>query len=206
MTLVAAIITLLPFVIAPGASFALTLRAATSGDRAAAVRVWAGTSLGLLLIAFVAATTGLGVVVAAEPRIRAAFEVVGGIVLIALAVLPALSARRRGASPRPPTQSSASRLVFAALVAVVTNVKALTLYLIVVPPLLATGSSLGGFLGFAAVHSVMVLIWLAIVTLLVTRVPAIATSRRIRTALQVIASLVLAWLGVLSIASGLHAV
>ena len=51
-------LTLLPFVLTPGASFTITVGAAVEGDRRAALHVWAGTALGLGVIA--AAVKGAG--------------------------------------------------------------------------------------------------------------------------------------------------
>ena len=79
MTVLAAVVLLLPFVLSPGASFALTLTGATAGDRTAGLRVGIGTSIGIALIAAVAGLSGVGNLVAANELIRAWFETIGGL-------------------------------------------------------------------------------------------------------------------------------
>lgn len=61
MTVLAVVLLLLPFVLSPGASFALTLSGAAGGDRTAGLRVGIGTSIGIALIAAVAGLSECGI-------------------------------------------------------------------------------------------------------------------------------------------------
>ncbi|MEO7017476.1 MAG: LysE family transporter [Leifsonia sp.] len=205
MTVFAAVLILLPFVLSPGASFALTIGGAAAGDRAAGLRVGFGTSIGIALIAAVAGISDVGLLVASNELIRAWFEILGGLLLIGFGVMPLVKswrARRRGGSQR--SEQRPVRLVAWGFVAVVTNVKALALYVIVVPSTIPGGTSaLEGYATIAAVHIVMLFVWLALVTVLVARVPAIADRPRIAVVLQALASGVLIVLGVQSSVSGL---
>ena len=205
MTVAAVVLILLPFVLSPGASFALTISGAAAGDRAAGLCVGLGTSIGIALIAAVAGISGVGLFVASNELIRAWFEIIGGLLLIGFGVMPLmqywLAGARGGAGRREPRPV---RLVAWGFVAVVTNVKALTLYVIVVPSNIpGETSALEGYATIAAVHIVMLLAWLALVTVLVTQVPAIADKPRITIVLQALTSGALIVLGVQSSVSGL---
>ena len=205
MTVAAAVLIILPFVLAPGASFALTISGAAAGDRAAGLRVGLGTSIGIALIAAVAGISGVGLFVASNELIRVWFEIVGGLLLIGFGVRPLMKfwrARTRGGAER--SEPRPVRLVAWGFVAVVTNVKALALYVIVVPSNIpGETSAFEGYATIAAVHIVMLLAWLALVTALVTQVPLIADKPRIAIVLQALATGALIVMGVQSSVSGL---
>lgn len=192
-------LTLLPFVLTPGASFTITVGAAVDGDRRASLRVWAGTALGLALIAVAVAVSGVGDYVAGSPTARTVFGLIGGVVLLGLAVGAGLRARTvltDGLTEARPQQ----RLVLWSLLAVVTNVKALSLYAVVLPTAVTAGTdSLTTFATAAAVHITMLLAWLTLVGALVRRTPALRRSARARAALFAVAALALAVLGLRSI-------
>jgi threonine/homoserine/homoserine lactone efflux protein len=58
----------LPFVLSPGASFTITVTNAASGDRLSPIKVWAGTAIGIGLIALAAGLSGLGALVVSHQR------------------------------------------------------------------------------------------------------------------------------------------
>ena len=207
MTALSVLLVLLPFVLSPGASFALTVRGAASGDRAAGLRVGLGTAGGTAAIAAVAGISGVGVWVASDTSTRAWFEIVGGVLLVGFGVAPLVRTwRRRRRIGSQPTGVPPGRLVAWALVAVVTNVKALTLYFVVVPSMIPDAASpLGGYAMVAAVHIALLFVWLTLITVLITRVPAISTNPRVTVALQLAASGALIVLGVQSSVSGIFA-
>lgn len=192
-------LTLLPFVLAPGASFTITVGAAVDGDRRVPLRVWAGTAQGLALIAVAAAVSGVGDYVAGSPTARTAFGLIGGVVLVGLAVGSGLRARSvltDGVTEARPQQ----RLVLWSFHAVVTNVKALSLYAVVLPTAVtAEMDSFTTFAAAAAVHITMLLAWLTLVGTLVRSTPALRRSARGRAALFAVAALALAALGLRSI-------
>lgn len=207
MTVFAAVLLLLPFVLAPGASFALTISGAANGDRTAGLRVGLGTSIGIALIATVAGVSGVGLFVASHELIRAWFEIVGGLLLIVFGATPLvkiLRTQKRHGSLRSAPRSG--RLVAWSFVAVVTNIKALALYVIVVPSVIpGVKPALQEYAVVAAVHIVMLFGWLVLISALVAKAPAIAKRPRIAMALQAVASGVLIVLGVQSCVSGLAA-
>lgn len=189
----------------PGASFALTVDAAAAGDRRAGLRVTVGTAAGLALIAVVAGVSGLGTFVASHEPVRAWFQILGGAFLICFGAIPlvkAWTARRRRETER--AVHHPTRLMAWAFVVVVTNVKALVIYLILVPPILSPEvPAIGGYVIVATIHSAMVLLWLCLITALITRVPAIATNPRVTLVLRVASSTALLFLGAQSVATGI---
>jgi threonine/homoserine/homoserine lactone efflux protein len=176
----------LPFVLSPGASFTMTVANAAKGDRLSPVKVWVGTAGGIAIIASVAGLSGLGALVMSHPPIRLIFGIVGGCVLAGFGVFTLVKASQR--SPERPGQTTnTTRLVLWSFAAVMTNVKALSLYVLVVPTISVRGLAGFGLYGcFAAVHMVMQLAWLALVGVAVLRLPGAARSgltRRILTVL-----------------------
>ncbi len=197
------ITTALPFVVSPGTSFAITVSAAVQGDRRSPVKVWAGTALGIALIAAVVAATGVGAFVAHNQTARSVFNIVGGLVLTSLGAAAAVRAVRRGHGHAlvvgPPR-----RLLLWSFLTVITNVKALSLYALVVPT--ATRSGLTGqtlYAGFATVHIVLLLAWLLLLGLAVRMMPRLGRSSRAQTVLVIIASLMMIGLGAGAIIEGL---
>ena len=192
--------TALPFVISPGASFTITLGAVAAGDRRGPVKVWAGTSLGAGLIASVAAVTGLGTFIANNATANLVFGVLGGSLLIAFGVVPALRLywrRRNGGNGTEPQQK---RLVLWSFLVVITNVKALSIYAIVVPTIpqdALSGAAL--YASFTGIHSVLILLWLSLLGLAVRNVPGLARSPRAQGILVLAASFTMVVLGVRTI-------
>lgn len=187
--------TALPFVISPGASFTITIGAATLGDRRAPVKVWAGTSLGIILIAGIAGLSGIGQLIAGSDSAQTLFGITGGAVLIALGVISLIKTLHFTPQAREPIQPN-PRLVLWAFLAVITNVKAISLYALVVPTLYGAGASgLALFLAFAAVHMILLLLWLGLLGEVVKRIPALGTARRARTILLLFTAATLIFLG-----------
>lgn len=187
--------TALPFVISPGASFTITINAATTGDRRAPLKVWAGTSLGIVLIAGIAGFSGFGELIAGSNGAQTIFGVTGGAVLIALGVTSLIKTLHSSAHAKKPDQPD-PRLALWAFLAVITNVKALSLYALVVPTLHGAGiSGLALFLVFAAVHVIMLLFWLGLIGEIVKRIPALGASKRARTILLLLTAATLILLG-----------
>lgn len=188
--------TALPFVVSPGASFAITVNAAVDGDRRAPLRVWIGTSLGIALIAASLGISGLGTSVIGNSAVLLVFRLVGGVVLVSLGAISTIKAIRAWNQPLQDSPR-ATRLVPWSFLAVVTNVKALSLYVLVVPATAGSGpAGLPLYALFAALHITMLLAWLTLVGLIVRTVPLLRTSARARGILAVTTSAVLIYLGV----------
>jgi threonine/homoserine/homoserine lactone efflux protein len=81
---------------------------------------------------------------------------------------------RRGASQ---SITRPARLILWAFLALISNVKALTLYALVVPTVNADIAGLALYLSFGAVHIVMLLIWLTLVGCAVAVVPGMRSDR-----------------------------
>ena len=183
MNLTLLAVTALPFVVSPGASFAITISSSLAGDKRAAVKVWVRTALGIFLVAAVAAFSGLGQLLAGSGPSRTVFRLIGGLVLVAIGISSLVRVVRpkqiAEQNPRP-----ASQLVLWAFLALVSNVKALSLYVLVVPAIDGAGiDGLALFLTCAATHVTMLLIWLTLLGIIVNAVPVLAKSYRVRTAL-----------------------
>lgn len=195
MNLALLAVTVLPFVITPGASFTITITAALNVDKRAPVKVWAGTALGICLIAAIAGFSGLGQLVTDSEAARTSFGIIGGLVLVAIGVASLVKLTRAeetaAQNPRP-----ASRLWLWAFLVVVTNVKALSLYVLVVPTIHNAG--IDGpmlFAAFAATHVTMLFVWLTFIGLVVGSTPGFLKSSRTRAALLLITALTLIGLG-----------
>lgn len=196
-------VTALPFVVSPGASFNITIGAAVDGDRRAPFKVWAGSALGIVLIASVTGFSGLGQLIASSSMARAVFGIVGGLVLIAIGASSLVKAFRATAAPDSKPRAS-SRLILWSFLAIITNVKALSLYALVVPGLHVIGMD-GPTLSltFAVVHIALLLIWLLMLGALVRAVPILGKSGRARTILLVLAASTIILLGTLSLIGAL---
>lgn len=184
----------LPFVLSPGASFAITVKGVVNGDRWSGLKVWAGTAAGVMLIAVVLSLTGLGTVVANGRVARTIFGALGGAVLVLFGILTIL---RELQSAHAPVSEPRQRLILWSFLALVTNAKALGLYVLVVPTISRTG--LGGFsqyMCFAAVHILMLFAWLVFISVAVRRIPGVASSRPARVILSALAAAVMVTLGV----------
>ena len=187
----------LPFVISPGASFTITVTSVAGGDRRSPFKVWAGTALGISVLALLVTLTGIGGLVAGSPTAQQVFAVVGGAVLIAFGGLTLRRGLRRG-DDRLPSVPAPARLVAWSFLALVTNVKALTLYVVVVP---TTGAALSSpllYLVFGVVHITMLLVWLVLVAHLVALVPT-RHSDRVRRVLSALGGTFMVALGTQSV-------
>jgi threonine/homoserine/homoserine lactone efflux protein len=188
--------TALPFVLSPGASFGITVNSAVGGDRRAPLRVWIGTSLGIALIAVSLGISGLGVSVIGYPVVLLVFRLLGGAVLLSLGTVSLVKAIRAWNRPLPEPRP-ATRLVLWSFLAVVTNVKALSLYVLVVPTTAGTGpTGLPLYALFAAIHIAMMFVWLTLVGLIVRTLPLLQTSPRARGILIAATSAILIYLGI----------
>ncbi|MEV1130953.1 LysE family transporter [Agromyces sp. NPDC049794] len=204
MTLALLALTALPFVVSPGASFAITVDAVSAGDRRAPAKVWAGTTLGITVVVVIAALSGIGQLLATHQTAREIFGIVGGAILILLGILSGAqtlrSMRRSVTDSRP-----ARRLILWAFFALVTNIKALGLYTLVVPNLRLEGlGDVSLLFAFAVVHAVMLLAWLSLLGHVVRRTPRFGTSPRVRVGLTGLTALTLIAIGIRTSLESLH--
>lgn len=192
--------TVLPFVLSPGASFTLTISAVARRVPSAGLMVGVGTACGVGLIATAIGFTGLADVLARNPSWMLLCYFLGGAVLLLMA-LNALRAGvrliRHGVHPTHGPQPADRPLALLgwACLTVVTNAKALGLYLLVVPTTPVNLSGMGLYGAFAATHAIMQIAWLVLVAALVARVPGRGDSPRIRIGLMLLTAVVLGILG-----------
>jgi threonine/homoserine/homoserine lactone efflux protein len=159
----------LPLVITPGASFALTVTGAVERSRWIGVRIAIGTAAAISVIAAAVCFTPLAQTLS-DSRLARVLGYVGAAVLFALAARVGYSATRTGQSAggRPPGARSASARAF---MTTIVNPKALTVYLVVVPGVaVSLGHSLRAVgVVFAATHIICTFGWLAAVDCLIQR-------------------------------------
>lgn len=176
------IVVVLPFVVSPGASFALTLGSVPVGGWRAVVGVLAGTAAGVATMVAVLNVTRLGEAVAGSPTATRVMALAGGAVLVGLGLHMIVSLSREAeGSHAQPVRSRPSRLLAQAYTALLLNPKALSVYLVVVPGL-AVGSTppLRLYIVFAAIHVGLLAVWLLFVAWLLLHFPTVTSSRRWR--------------------------
>lgn len=177
----------LPLVIAPGASFALTVAGAVDRSRLIGVRIAMGTAAAIMVIAAAVCFTPLAATLS-DSRLGRPLAYVGAAVLLALAVRIVVPAIRTGhrADAGPPRARSAPARAFAATIV---NPKALTVYLVVLPAVAAALRQPLKTVGvaFAVIHICCTFGWLAAVDGLIQRAGWLGRPRA-RRALQLAAA------------------
>jgi threonine/homoserine/homoserine lactone efflux protein len=184
----------LPIVITPGASFALTVAGAVEGSRWIGPRIAIGTAAAISLIAAAVCFTPLAQTLS-DSRLGRLLGFAGAAVLLALAARVAYPALRTGPRPGPRKQGARSASA-RAFTATIVNPKALTVYLVIVPGLAASlGQSLRSIgVLFAAIHIICSFGWLTTVGSLIQRARWLGQPRS-RRVLQLAAAAGLAMTG-----------
>jgi threonine/homoserine/homoserine lactone efflux protein len=202
--LAAMVVVLLPFVLSPGASFSLVLTHTVAGSRTAVGKVIFGTGAGLFVLAALVGLTGFGAALQADPLARRLVTIGGSLVLAVIGgrmISRGLSGRRGNlVGTHEPKHLAAWSFVV-----LLTNAKALTLYLVVVPTLPShhlTGAE--PYVLFAAVHTALQSLWLATVALLAKRLPSAIRSPRGQAAVLVVTGSAIVSIAALTAMNGLH--
>ncbi len=166
-------LTLLPIVVSPGASFTLALKQVFSGHPTGPLQVAAGTSLGVLTLAVIVGFTGLGHAVTAQPILMRVLSTLGGAVLVFMGVsaFKANPTNQETPSRRPPRY-----LALVSYVTLLSNPRALTVYLLIAPKTMHTPDCIG-YLAFAGVHATLLFAWLGGLTYVAIRWPTIAANQ-----------------------------
>ena len=205
----------LPFVITPGASFTLTVAHAHpaahtpthQGNSPAWRRIAVGTSAGMLVIAGLVGATGLATFVTSTPTLRMGLGLAGAAVLIAYGTMICVRGFRAGRGETDSAATTSGHLVRWSFLIVLTNPKALALYVLIVPTLARPG--LDGFsllMAFVGIHSCMQAAWLCLIHNVVVRIPALARSDRIRRHLLAASGILMLCLGAFAVAHSLAAI
>jgi len=159
----------LPLVITPGASFALTVAGAVERSRWIGVRIAIGTAAAISVIAAAVCFTPLALTLS-DSRLARLLGYVGAAVLFALAARVGYAAIRTGhpAGGRQPGARSASARAF---MTTIVNPKALAVYLVVVPGVaVSLGQSLRSIgVVFAVTHIACTFGWLTAVDAAIQR-------------------------------------
>ena len=199
------VLVVLPFVVSPGASLALTLGHVPLGGRRAVVAVLVGTAAGVATMVGVLVVTRLGEAVAASPVATAVTALAGGVVLAVIGGHMVVSAARAPAQDVAGGPSlHPARVAGQAYLALLLNPKALSVYLVVVPGL-AVGSTppLRLYVVFATVHVLLLGAWLLLVAWLLLHVPAVTRSARWRRGVGVAAGACLVLVGAATASGGM---
>lgn len=176
--------TLLPFIISPGVSFGLTVSASGAGIPYAALKVWAGTAVG---IAMLASTAALGVArfIMHNPLWQTVLSVLGGMLLIMWGIRLCLPTVNGGKSALPAHLTAGSFLLL------IGNMKAILLYATVLPAQLSAHRPAVFYAAAAALHIAMLLIWLVGLEKCVRHLPA----RTLQRPLRYLSGAFMIWLG-----------
>ena len=164
-------LTLLPVVASPGASFTLAVSQIFAGHRLGPLHVAFGTSLGAFTLALCFGTTGLITLIAANPMALRGFAILGGLVLIFMG-LQQIRASVRGSTER---SIGAPRLVWTSYLTLISNPKALAVYLLIAPQTMSTIGPVQ-YLAFAGTHALLLIGWLGGVATLANHLPALIGS------------------------------
>jgi threonine/homoserine/homoserine lactone efflux protein len=177
----------LPLVITPGASFALTVAGSVERSPWIGARIAAGTAVAITLIATAVCLTPLAQALS-DFHLTGPLGYAGAAILLVLAArvaLPAIRAVRQPGTRQPRARSAPAR----AFLTTIVNPKALTIYLIVLP---GVAASLGQPLrtvgiAFAVIHITGTFGWLTAVDCLIQRTRWLGQPRA-RRVLQLAAS------------------
>ena len=191
----------LPLVVTPGASFALTVAGAVERTRWIGARIAVGTAAAISLIAAAVCFTPLAQTLG-DSRLAHLLGYVGAAVLFALAARVAHSAMRTENRPgaREPGARSASARAF---MTTIVNPKALAVYLVVVPGVaVSLGQSLRSIgVVFAVTHIVCTFGWLTAVDAAIQRARWLGQPRS-RRVLKLAAAMGLIATGVILLLTG----
>jgi threonine/homoserine/homoserine lactone efflux protein len=188
-----------PIVVTPGASFALTVAASAAGVPKAGAHVALGTAGAVAVIAACACASPLGALVSGSTVLTTALTCAGGGALVVLALRTAAGVLpgRTAVEAADPAPERGTAVVRRAFLATIGNPKALTVYLAIVPAIAtAAGSPLPAVgTAFAAIHIAATFAWLGTVGWAVARAPCL-TGPRARRAIRLASAAGLAATGI----------
>jgi len=152
---------IVPIVVTPGASFTLMAAHALGSERGAVRRVAAGTALGILSHAVLAAV-GLSAVVMQSAQLYRLVQLAGALYLIGLGIAAILQNRSTPATSLEPAAPARRLRLRTAYLANLLNPKAAAVYLTLVPQFLGPDSfTVANVLALACVHAALTAGWLA---------------------------------------------
>ncbi len=180
----------------PGPDTALTVRNAIRGGvRSAFATAW-GVGAGSAVWAF-GSVLGIGALLAASETAFTVFKVVGAAYLVYLGIRSLREAGRKGAQEPVPTAGTRDdHPLLQGLFNNLLNPKAAAIFLTAFPQFIQPGDSLFRLLAMLAVYEVMVVGWLHVVGLIVSRVGRLVGASALWKRLNAVAGVVLIGLGV----------
>jgi threonine/homoserine/homoserine lactone efflux protein len=173
-------------ILMPGPDFAVVVRNTLAGGRARGTWSAFGVS-SAAAVQGTAAAAGLGALVL---RVEPVFQAIrwAGIAYLVFLAVQALRSAVRGEYPPLDAGGPASKAAWAGwrqgFLSNITNPKVLVFYLAVLPQFLSPGAGIGLLLGYALSHATLGMLYLAGLTLVLSRARRLLARRRVRRSLD----------------------
>lgn len=182
MNLLGFALAILPVALSPGASFTLAMNNAVQQGIRCTGRIILGTLLGIYTHALLA---GLGItrLIAAYPALMNTIKIIGTAYLIYLAIR--LIRSGLNAQDMAFTSGNRSTGIKEAYLANVLNIKAIMLYLTVVPAFAGSGATPWSYLVLASIHVAIMALWLLFAGQMLIRSAAKISTRKLKKVIDI---------------------
>lgn len=182
MNLLGFALAILPVALSPGASFTLAMNNAVQQGMRGTGRIILGTLLGIYTHALLA---GLGItrLIAAYPALMNTIKIIGTAYLIYLAIR--LIRSGLNAQDLAFTSGNRSTGIKEAYLANVLNIKAIMLYLTVVPAFAGSGATPWSYLVLASIHVAIMALWLLFAGKMLIHSAAKISTRRLKKVIDI---------------------
>lgn len=182
MNLLGFALAILPVALSPGASFTLAMNNAVQQGMRGTGRIILGTLLGIYTHALLA---GLGItrLIAAYPALMNTIKIIGTAYLIYLAIR--LIRSGLNAQDLAFNSGNPSTGIKEAYLANVLNIKAIMLYLTVVPAFAGSGATPWSYLVLASIHVAIMALWLIFAGQMLIRSAAKISTRKLKKVIDI---------------------
>lgn len=182
MNLLGFALAILPVALSPGASFTLAMNNAVQQGMRGTGRIILGTLLGIYTHALLA---GLGItrLIAAYPALMNTIKIIGTAYLIYLAIR--LIRSGLNAQDMAFTSGNCSTGIKEAYLANVLNIKAIMLYLTVVPAFAGSSATPWSYLVLASIHVAIMALWLLFAGQMLIRSAAKISTRKLKKVIDI---------------------
>ncbi|QMV53960.1 LysE family translocator [Ewingella americana] len=182
MNLLGFALAILPVALSPGASFTLAMNNAVQQGMRGTGRIILGTLLGIYTHALLA---GLGItrLIAAYPALMNTIKIIGTAYLIYLAIR--LIRSGLNAQDLAFTSGNRSTGIKEAYLANVLNIKAIMLYLTVVPAFAGSSATPWSYLVLASIHIAIMALWLLFAGQMLIRSAAKISTRKLKKVIDI---------------------
>lgn len=182
MNLLGFALAILPVALSPGASFTLAMNNAVQQGMRGTGRIILGTLLGIYTHALLA---GLGItrLIAAYPALMNTIKIIGTAYLIYLAIR--LIRSGLNAQDLAFNSGNPSTGIKEAYLANVLNIKAIMLYLTVVPAFAGSGATPWSYLVLASIHVAIMSLWLLFAGQMLIRSAAKISTRKLKKVIDI---------------------